>query len=100
MAHRGSHCSRLVVAHDRHDSTRPRSGARLTRALAATLLLAATAAPASVFYKFNVVAETPTNGFVSFGTGPSVNEKGKVAFVGRIAANTNESIYVWDPVSG
>ena len=99
MTHLGLQSSRRVVAPPaRLDRRLPAVGT--FGALAATLLLPATAASASVFYKFNVVAETPTNGFVSFGTGPSVNDKGKVAFIGRLAASGNESVYLWTPVAG
>ncbi|MEO8675919.1 MAG: hypothetical protein ABI569_10085 [Casimicrobiaceae bacterium] len=55
-------------------------------------------APASVFYKFDVVAESGVAGFTTFGDGPSINNKGKVAFVGRFSGG--ESVYLWTPVSG
>jgi hypothetical protein len=102
MLHRGSIVSHSNAArafpegHAHH--RKPRRWAACV--LAAGLFAVATAASASVFYKFNVVAETPTTGFVSLGTGPSVNDKGKVAFVVRLAASGNESVYLWTPIAG
>ena len=51
----------------------------------------ATSAAASVFYAFNVVAESGVGAFFSFGNGPSVNDKGKVAFVARYSATANSN---------
>jgi len=62
------------------------------------LLTGAMAASASVFYRFSVVAETPVGGFTGVGAGPSINDKGKVAFVGKFA--NGPSIMVWDPTTG
>jgi beta-lactam-binding protein with PASTA domain len=66
--------------------------------LAATLFAVATATSASVFYKFNVVAESGVGGFTGFGMGPSVNDKGKVAFVGTHAGGP--SVFLWTPIAG
>ena len=57
---------------------------------------------ASVFYKFNVVAETglPPFNLTGLGNGPSINDEGKVAYIGRITQNSNESVFVWSPVGG
>ena len=102
MMHRGSSRAHPTAAGSLpgRQAHRRASCPWVVRALTATLLAVSTAAPASVFYKFNVVAETPTGGFVSFGNGPSVNDKGKVAFVGRLAASGNESVYLWTPIAG
>ncbi len=61
----------------------------------------AASAHAGVFYRFNVVGETATApfNFTSFGNGPSINDKGKVAYVGKVAVNSNESVVVWSPVA-
>jgi beta-lactam-binding protein with PASTA domain len=71
--------------------------------IAVTLLFAVTfaaigAAHASVFYRFDVVAQTGVANFTSFGNGPSINDAGKVAFVGRVSGG--ESVYHWTPVAG
>ncbi|HEX4884136.1 MAG TPA: hypothetical protein VFX05_08370, partial [Casimicrobiaceae bacterium] len=72
---------------------------RAARAWTALVLaVAASAAPASVFYKFDVVAQTGQGGIVSLGTGPSVNEKGKVAYIGRYAGGP--SVFAWTPSGG
>ena len=88
------------------DRNTRRSCARLVKAFAilALGLLAAytTCVAASVFYAPTVVAESGVGGFVSFGNGPSVNDKGKVAFIGRYSAtaNTNETVHLWTPIAG
>lgn len=56
------------------------------------------AAQASVFYKFDIVAQTGQDGIVSLGTGPSVNAKGKVAYVGTYAGGP--SVFSWSPAGG
>jgi beta-lactam-binding protein with PASTA domain len=68
------------------------------RSLAVGLLTYAGAASATVFYKFRVVADTSLGGFAGVGTGPSINDKGKVAFVGNFT--DGPSIMVWDPTNG
>ncbi len=62
------------------------------------LLTGAMASSASVFYRFSVVAETPAGGLTGVGGGPSINDKGKVAFVGTFT--NGPSILVWDPTTG
>ena len=55
-------------------------------------------ASASVFYKFDIVGQTGTGGIVSLGTGPSVNEKGNVAYIGRYSGGP--SVFAWSPTAG
>lgn len=62
------------------------------------LLASAHVGLATVFYRFSIVAETPGVGFQGIGNGPSINEKGKVAFVAKFA--NGSSIMVWDPITG
>ena len=64
-------------------------------ALAAVMLACAAPVTASVFYKFIVAAETPTGGFTGFGNGPSINDKGKAAFIGQFAGGP--SVMLWTP---
>ncbi|MEO8739000.1 MAG: PASTA domain-containing protein [Casimicrobiaceae bacterium] len=66
------------------------------------LAAVANSAAASVFYAATVVAESGLGGFVSFGNGPSVNDKGKVAFIGRYSASTftDEAVHLWTPIAG
>ncbi len=76
---------------------------RLLRGFARTLLgvgllTGAMTVSASVFYRFSVVAETPAGGLTGVGGGPSINDKGKVAFVGTFT--NGPSILVWDPTTG
>ena len=52
-------------------------------ALLVTLLALAPPSLASVFYRFDIVAQTGQGSIVSLGTGPSINSKGKVAYIGR-----------------
>ena len=54
--------------------------------LVCALFSGANAASASVFYKMDIVAATPVGIFNAFGTGPSVNDKGKVAFIAKSPA--------------
>ena len=69
---------------------------------AAALAACTTLASASVFYKFDIVAQTGTGGIASLGTGPAVNEKGKVSYIGRTTTSTtaSASVYVWSPTGG
>lgn len=72
---------------------------RIGRALVGLALsFAAGIAAASVFYKMDVVAQTGSGGIVSLGTGPSVNDKGKVAYIGRYAGGP--SVFAWSPLGG
>lgn len=57
-----------------------------------------TGANAGVFYRLQVVAESGTGDFIGFGPGPSINKKGKVAFISKLALG--DSIGVWSPVGG
>jgi beta-lactam-binding protein with PASTA domain len=98
MMHRGSVRLQPSAAPVARASKHRRGQRWAAPALSALLFAIATGSSASVFYKFNVVAETPTNGFVSFGTGPSVNDKGKVAFVGSHSGGP--SIFLWTPIAG
>src|SRR5215212_646921 len=51
---------------------------------------------ASIFYKFDVIAKTnePTLKLKTIGTGVSINDHGKIAFVGETSAG--EGVYVGD----
>ena len=77
---------------------------RVARSLVACLIAGAPSfAPASVFYKFNVVAETgvsPTASTTILGNGPSINSKGKVAYVGVVTNQADETVYLWSPSTG
>ncbi|MEO8135876.1 MAG: hypothetical protein ABI831_18100, partial [Betaproteobacteria bacterium] len=78
----------------------PRSGFALALSglvFAASALLA-TSAAASVFYTFNVVAETGAGGFTSLGNGPSINDKGKISFVSTSAGGP--TVMLWSPIGG
>ena len=50
----------------------------------------------------DVVASTPMGSFVAFGTGPSINDKGKVAFLAKTANSPTgpSTVMVWSPTSG
>ncbi len=64
------------------------------------LALVAAAAPAraSVFYEYDVAARVSTAGLVSMEGQTSINEAGRVAFIGKSnAASGFESIYTADP---
>ena len=61
----------------------PRSPLWLMAALLLTVL--GSNAHASVFYNTRVVASTDGGNFTGFGVGPSINDKGKVAFVAQYA---------------
>ena len=65
---------------------------------AVALIVSIPAATASVFYKMDVVAATPVGGFNAFGTGPSVNDKGKVAFVAK--SPSGPTVMAWTPTGG
>ena len=54
-------------------------------------------ASASVYYRFNVAAETPAGGLTGVGTGPSINDKGNVAFVGKFG--NSPSVMMWSPTT-
>jgi hypothetical protein len=56
------------------------------------------------FYKFDVVAQTGQNTtagtITGFGSQPSLNDKGEVAFVGQIGGSSGalgEGVFVWNP---
>jgi beta-lactam-binding protein with PASTA domain len=69
------------------------------RLAVAALAACSTLASASVFYKFDVVAESGQGGIVNLGTGPSINNAGDVAYVGRFTSSTiaSASIFVRPP---
>ncbi len=70
----------------------------LGRVLAFTIMATAITADASVFYRLDVVAASGTNNWTGFGLGPSVNNKGKVAFVTKSVQG--DSVAVWNPLGG
>jgi hypothetical protein len=39
----------------------------------------------SVFYDYDIIAQTGENGLTGFGNAPSINDTGNVAFVGKYA---------------
>lgn len=57
-------------------------------------LLHASVAPASVFYDFDIIAVTGQAGLTSIDSNVSINDSGKVAFVGRLAGG--EGVFVGD----
>jgi Dockerin type I domain/PASTA domain len=68
--------------------------------LAVLALFGATSASAApgLYHRIDVIAATGASGWTGFGNGPSINDKGKVAFVTKSAAG--DSVEVWSPTVG
>jgi beta-lactam-binding protein with PASTA domain len=79
-----------------------RMRATVQRALAVVAFAASAIAHAGVWYDFDVVAETgvsPTASTTILGNGPSINGKGKVAYVGVVSNQADETVYLWSPAT-
>jgi hypothetical protein len=89
----------MVFAIEGHSQALRAGFANAVTALAvAAFTVLATPAMASVYYAFNVVAETGVGGFTGLGNGPSINDKGKIAFVSTSAGGP--TVTLWSPIGG